>query len=132
MTECRSHSRHEQHVRKEFRLKLNTSESSEDVRKVFANTFRELMGLVFDGALDIRNNDAALDSTAETGFTISSRLKKNKLFRDELESSDLSSIIGRLAESAGKRLVRHEKNLDKTESRMYHDRDGGGGTSSRR
>ena len=131
VTTVRSHSRHEQHVRKEFRSKLNSSESSEDVRKVFVNTFRELMRLVFDGALDIRNDDAALDGTADSGFSINSRLGNNTRFREEGESSDLSSIVGRLADSAGKRLVRHEKNLDKTESKMYHDRDGGGNSSFR-
>ena len=132
MTNVRSHTRHEQQVRKEFRSKLNTSESSEDVRKFFVHAFRDLVGLIFDGAVEVRNDDATLDGAQERGFTVSSRLLNNRLFVGEWESSDLPSIVGRLAEVAGKRLVRHEKNLERTEAKMYHDRDGGGGTGARR
>ena len=123
MTNVKSHTRHEQQVRKEFRAKLNTSESSEDVRKCFVHSFRDLMHLVFNGALEARNDDAALDGTSEQGFRISRRLMKDRRFREEWDTSDLASIVCRLALTAGKRIVRFEKNFDKTESKLFHDHD---------
>lgn len=132
MTNVRSHTRHEQHLRKEFRAKLNTSESSEDVRKLFVNAFRELMSLVFEGALDIRNDDINLDPTEELGFRISRRLNNNRLFREEWDESDLPSIVCRLAETARKRIVRFDKNFDKTESKIFRDNDFGRCAPARR
>jgi hypothetical protein len=132
VTKVRSHTRHEQQLRKDFRAKLNTSESSEDVRKFFVNAFRELMNLTFENEVEVRNDDVSLDSDAEHGYRISSRLMNNRLFREEWDASDLSSIVCRLAESARKRIVRFDKNLDKTESKIFRDNDFGRCAPARR
>jgi hypothetical protein len=132
VTTVKSHTRYEQQVRREFRSKLSTAESSEDVRKFFVNSFRELMKLVFGGTLETRNDDAALDDVADSGFRISSRLMRDRRFREEWDASDLPAIVGRLGETAGKRIVRFGKNLDKTESKMFHDRDPARASQARR
>jgi len=132
MTKVNSFSRHEQQIRKEFRAKISASESSEDVKKIFVNTFRDFMALVFPEDFEFRTDDVALAPEAKGGFRVSERLMRKSRFREQWESSDLPAIVGRLAESAGKRLIRHGKNLEKTESKMYHDRDAGGSTSVNR
>lgn len=132
VTNVRSHTRHEQQLRKEFRAKLNTSESSEDVRKFFVNAFRELMNLTFNSKVEVRNDDVSLDSSSEHGCRISSRLMNNRVFHEEWGASDLPSIVCRLAESARKRIVRFDKNLDKTESKIFRDNDFGRCAPARR
>lgn len=118
MTEKLSFTKYEHECLPAFRQRINKAESVEDVRKVFAYTTRVLVEKIFSGEVKIRDDDVALELHEKSGFSLSSRLVSAKGFKSTWDNSDLPRMVGRFAETAGRRIRRLEKHSEKTDSKI--------------
>lgn len=113
-----SFTKHEHDVLREFRKRLGFAESSEDVKKFFDFSMRQLFKKVFAEDIDVRIQDCAFSHTNDTHFELSSRLLASELFTDTWDRSDLPSIVKRFAVAANKRHIHLEKHQEKTSSKI--------------
>jgi len=119
MTRQISFSKLEQDLRPGLREKVNAAESTEDVKKFFAQTVGELLEKVLGDNVDLRYEDIRFDPRGKNGYTVSERLRKVEGFASAWRDSDLPHIIERMAEFALKRHKHLELHRDKTEAKMY-------------
>jgi hypothetical protein len=101
-----------------FRDRINKAESTEDVKKFFVYTTRELFAGVFAGELELAYEDVALAPKTPPHFTLSDRLLADSRFSSSWKDSDLATILGHLADTAVKRYVHLERNSDKTQAKI--------------
>jgi hypothetical protein len=114
-----SFSKFEQKLRATLRKKVNAAESTEDVKKFFAQTVETLLEKVLGDNIRLEYEDIRFDSREKEGYIVSERLRKIEYFASVWRDSDLSHIIKRMAEFALKRHKHLEKHPDKTEAKMY-------------
>jgi len=119
MTRQVSFSREEQDLRPRLREKVNAAESTEDVKKFFAQTVGELLERVLGQSVDLQYEDIRFDPSGKYGYTVSERLHKTEGFAAVWKGSDLPHVIKRMAEFALKRYKHLEKHRNKTETKMY-------------
>jgi hypothetical protein len=113
-----SFSKYEQELRPELRQNLNIAESTEDVKKFFVYTIQKLFGRVLEGKEAFTYEDIRLAPQEQSGFIISDKLLGDPEFAAVWRSSDLSNIVKRIADSAGKRHKHLLKNPAKTEAKI--------------
>lgn len=101
-----------------FRDRINKAESTEDVKKFFVYTTRELFDGVFAGELELDYEDVALAPKTPPHFILSDRLQADSRFSASWKDSDLPTILGHLADTAVKRYTHLEKNTDKTQMKI--------------
>jgi hypothetical protein len=114
-----SFSKYEQELRPELRQKLNIAESTEDVKKFFVYTIQKLFDRVMEGKEAFTYEDIRLEPLQESGFFISDRLRADPTFEAVWKNSDLSNIVKRIADAAGKRHKHLMKNPAKTEAKIF-------------
>ncbi|QJT10784.1 hypothetical protein [Oceanidesulfovibrio marinus] len=120
MTRQLSFSKEEQDIRSEFREMMSQAESTEDVKKFFFQTVRELLNRISDKEWDIEfRRDVNLDLDRGEGWTLSDRLLDQNGLRELLDESDLDNILDRLAEKAWNRYRHLDKHPEKTEQKIY-------------
>ena len=119
MTMQISFSKYEQALRGDYRKKINSAESTEDVKKFFVRTVIELFEKALDRKVVVDYDDVHLDPKRKDGFVISERLRTVPGFVSAWSGSDLPDIVRRMAESAIKRHKRLEAHRNKTEAKMY-------------
>lgn len=117
MTDFRSYSRVENELAHKFRNNLNHSESSEDVKKFFAYTLRELLGRVLGDSIALHYEDISL-SADDAHYKVSHRLQAEPAYIRAVEDSDLAAIMRRFAESARHRMLHLEGHPEKTQSKI--------------
>ena len=117
MTDFRSYSRIENELAHKFRNNLNHAESSEDVKKFFAYTLRDLLGRVLGDSVGLHYEDVIL-CTDEPRYKVSRRLQSEPAYIRAFEDSDLGAIMGRFAESAWHRMRHLEGHPEKTQSKI--------------
>ncbi len=117
MTDFRSYSRIENELAHKFRNNLNHAESSEDVKKFFAYTLRELLGRVLGDSVGLHYEDISLCADGAR-YKVSDRLQAEPAYVRTLEDSDLGAIMGRFAESAWHRMRHLEGHPEKTQSKI--------------
>ena len=113
-----SFSKYEQELRPELRQNLNIAESTEDVKKFFVYTVRKLFNRVLDGKEAFQYEDIKLTPSEQSGFIISDKLLRDTEFAAVWQNSDLSNIVQRIADAAGNRHKRLQKNPAKTEAKI--------------
>ncbi len=113
-----SFTKYEHQVLPGFRDRINLAESSEDVRKFFAYTVRELLESVFEGRLNFDQEDVKLLPESDRNYEISASLLGSREFQSLWEDSDLPHVINRLAEPAKRRFRYLEKQTAKTEAKI--------------
>ncbi len=118
MTQRLSFTKYENEYVPSFRQKINEAESTEDVKKFFAYTVRELLERIFGGKLKIHYEDVALKPNSDPNFFLSERLLSSDSFKSVWENSDLPQVVGRLAKSAIRRYRRLEKHKEKTDAKI--------------
>ena len=118
MTRQLSFSGYERKLLPQFREKMNKSESTEDVKKVFLQTVEELLNGVFDGRVKMKEGDVVLLPDSDTYYQMSERLQTDELFKSYWAASDLPHVIHRLAESATRHYKHLEKHPEKTEIKI--------------
>lgn len=118
MTTRFSFSKNEQELLPVYRKKLNSAESTEDVRNFFTRTVTGLFDSVFSDVVSVRNEDIFLRPDASPFFGLSTRLAGDPRFQEVWNGSDLPNVVGRLAKSARCRFRHLEKKPEKTEAKI--------------
>jgi len=118
MTKQISFTKHENQIMPAFRDKLNKAESTEDVKKFFAHSTRELFSRILEGGLSLEEDDIMLQPQATPHYQISRRLLALNEFKGIWNDSDLVRVLERLAESAMNRYRHLEKHPEKTDSKI--------------
>ena len=113
-----SFTKYENDILRNYRNDLNRAESSEDVKKFFDYSMRELFDRVFDGDIVARPEDCSFCRENDDLYVLSQRLLSSELFNRVWESSDLSRIVKRFAAAANNRYIRLEKHQEKTDAKI--------------
>ena len=113
-----SFTKHGNQVLPHFRERISKAESTEDVKKFFIYTTRELFEGVFAGELELDYEDVALTPQSSPHFALSARLLADARFAASWYDSDLPTILGHLADTAVKRYTHLEKNPAKSQSKI--------------
>lgn len=119
MTEQLSFNSQEQEARSHFREMMAQAESTEDVKKFFYQTVRDLLKGVCDTLPVCNIQDIQLDLKKGKGYHISESLMDGAGLPDLMQRSDLDAILTRLADKAWNRYRHLEKNHSKTEQKIY-------------
>jgi hypothetical protein len=119
MTNQVSFAKFEQALRPEYRKRINSAESTEDVSKFFVRTVLILFGEVLGDKVYFDQEDIYFDPKQKDGFVVSNRLGSIQDFVSIWKKSDLRHIVKRMAEFAIKRHKYLEKHRDKTEAKLY-------------
>jgi len=101
-----------------YRQRLNSAESSEDVKKFFFYTTQSLFENVFDGKLSVEPEDVILIPESKPHFRVTDRISSTELFTETWGQSDLPRVLGRFAESAASRMKHLEKHPEKTDQKI--------------
>ena len=102
----------------EFREKINHAEGVIDLENFFSHTVLKLLHKAMDGGFPLMPDDIQFAPENKTGYKISIRLQKDKLYQDLRENSDLEQIIYKFASAVAKRYVRFRKHPEKTPSNI--------------
>ena len=113
-----SFTQNEQDVLPDFRQRINLAESTEDVKKFFVYTVKELFEDVFERKIDITYEDVELNFGEDPFFSVSDRLLALDAFSSVWNCSDLPNVLARFAKSAIKRSIHLEKHPEKTDSKI--------------
>ena len=113
-----SYTKFENEALHSYRQKLNSAESTEDVRKFFLYTAQSLFQNVFDGRLNVEQEDITLVPGAKPYFRFADRIMSESVFSETWHGSDLPRVLGRFAESAAGRMKHLEKHPEKTDQKI--------------
>ncbi|XXJ20337.1 hypothetical protein ACR42D_12540 [Desulfovibrio caledoniensis] len=114
-----SFTKQEQGARSRFRELLTQAESTEDVKKFFYQTVRDLLMDVCGTLPAFNIQDVQLDLDQGEGYTLSDRLMNEADLSNLMHGSDLDDILGRLSKNAWNRYRQLEKNPAKSEQKIY-------------
>jgi hypothetical protein len=117
MTVQRSYTKIEKGYLQDLRKRLMRSESTEDVKKDFAQIVQNLVSEVTGGSVRPGFEDILLLPDEEAGYSFSQGLLDSEEFGHAFNDSDLPRILKRLADIAIGRCNRL-KQPDKTEMRI--------------
>lgn len=119
MTLQLSFSKQEQEARSHFREMMTQAESTEDVKKFFYQTVRDLLVDICDTLPVFNIQDVQLDLDQGEGYRLSDVLMDEAGLSGIMQGSDLDAILGRFSEKAWNRYYHLEKNPAKTERKIY-------------
>ncbi|MBI5558818.1 MAG: hypothetical protein HY885_14410 [Deltaproteobacteria bacterium] len=102
----------------EYRRKIGSAESTEDVKKFYVYTMQDLFRQVFGGKIDLDFEDISLQPDQQPSFVISTVLLDKDDFTYVWNTSDLPNLVGRFTETAVKHYRHLEKNPKKTEAKI--------------
>ncbi|MEF2229695.1 MAG: hypothetical protein V3571_02100 [Pseudodesulfovibrio sp.] len=114
-----SFTKQEQGARSRFRELLTQAESTEDVKKFFYQTVRDLLVDVCGTLPAFNIQDVQLDLDQGEGYMLSDRLMGEADLSDLMHGSDLDDILGRLSKNAWNRYRQLEKNPAKSEQKIF-------------
>ncbi len=118
MTRQLSYTKFENRVLPNFREMVNKAESTEDLRKFFVYSTKELLDSIFEGTIDFSYEDFALNLEKEPYYRLSDRLRSSETFNNVWKESDLPRVVCRLAESAVRHYKRLQRKPDKCETKI--------------
>ncbi len=118
MTTQISFSRIENELLPDFRNKISSAESTEDVKKFFAYIMQALFNQAYEGTVDLNYGDIALSPEEDPPFSLSDALRKQIEFTAAWNSSDLPHVVRRFSESASNRFRHLKKKPEKTEQKI--------------
>lgn len=118
MTRQLSFSRHENQILPTFRDKTGTAESTEDLKKIFGYTTRDLFTAVFEGSIAFDHTDIVLNDAEEPHYTVNERLLTKAEFAEVWHNSDLPKVTERLAKTAMHRYRHLQKHPEKTNAKI--------------
>lgn len=118
MTKQISFSKYEQKVLPNFRQKINKAESTEDVKKFFIYTVKELLESILPEKFGFEYEDVALMPNSEPYYVLSERLLSSDAFKSVWNDSDLPHLLSRIAKPAMHRYKHLQKHPEKTEAKI--------------
>ncbi|MBI9081861.1 MAG: hypothetical protein JEY79_19235 [Pseudodesulfovibrio sp.] len=104
----------------EFREKMNQAESTEDVKKFYADTMQSMLNKILGRDESVRYEDVSLSPSSSDGYVVVETLRDRPLFKSAWGESDLSNIINDFTQIALKKYVHLQKNPEKTRSKIHH------------
>ena len=110
--------KHENSILPGFRNKISRAESTEDVKKFFVYTVRELLINIFQDSKYSDFDAIKLSSKGKPHYEFNRDLISGAEFSDVWKNSDLPHVIRRMAETAIHRQWHLEKNPGKTTSKI--------------
>ena len=118
MSDQISFTKYENRILPHFRQKINSAESTEDVKKFFIQTTTNLLREIFGEKLDLQYDDVELMPNRDPYYRVSDRLVSSRDFSLIWDESDLSRVMFRLASSASHRYRHLMKNPEKTDAKI--------------
>ena len=118
MTKQLSFTKYENKVLPNFRQKINMAESTEDVKKFFIQTAKELFIDIFGLEKRFEYEDFQIHFENEPHFILSDRVTSSEGFKSVWNESDLSRIMSKLVESAMGRYKHLKKRPEKSKSKI--------------
>lgn len=118
MTRQFSYTKFENKVLPNFREMVNKAESTEDLRKFFLYSTKELLDSIFEGTIAFSYEDFSLTLEKKPYYRLSDRLLSMEAFNNVWKESDLPRVVCRLAESAVRHYKRLERKPDKSETKI--------------
>jgi len=103
-----------------FRDKMHKAESTEDVKKFYADMMLSIFNSVLGRDDPVRVEDVALNPAAEEGYVFSDSLQERPLFQTAWNESDLPYIVQDFTQMALNRYTHLQKNPEKTRSKIHH------------
>ncbi len=113
-----SYTKFENEILPELRQKLNKAESTEDVKKFFFQTIRNLFERILEEKSVIRFEDITLLPEKKPYYEFSEPFSSSEKFQDVWKDSDFFNVMDRLATSAVKRYKHLERNPQKTDLKI--------------
>lgn len=117
MTKHLSFTKFEHKVLPKFRRSIGHAESTEDLKKFFVYTSKDLLESIL-GEKTVRYEDVAFTPDNEPFFTVDERLMESADFKALWANSDLPSLIGQLAVSTLHHYRHLETHPEKTDSKI--------------
>ena len=102
----------------DYRQKISTAESTEDVKKFFVYTSLKLFRQIFPEKSDFDYDNITLTPDRKPSFVLDEKLQASPEFSSTWEQSDLNHILTRLSETAMNRYKHLEKDPAKTEAKI--------------
>ena len=118
MTKQISFSKFENELLPDFRKKISSAESVEDVKKFYVYTMQEFFSMVFPDKDAIAADDIRLVPDQDPPFSLSGSFKEQDEVSSLWHSSDLFRVLERFAVEAAHRYRHLEKNPMKTEAKI--------------
>lgn len=103
-----------------FREKMHQAESTEDVKKFYANTMYRLFDRLAEEDGPIGPEDFRLSPSSSDGYHINPSLFNQPALRNVWSESDLPYIIDDFTQMALNRHTRLSKNQEKTRAKIHH------------
>lgn len=88
-----SFTRYEREILPNFRQKISKAESTEDVKKFFVYTVKELFKNVFEGQMEFVYEEFELTPDSKPHYRLSERLLSSKDFKPVWNHSDLPRVV---------------------------------------
>ncbi len=119
MTTQQSFSKIENQLLPDFRQKIGSAESIEDVKKFYMYTIQKLFDKATDGILIPEYEDFTLQPSDDGNpVAINEAFRKNVVFTRLWHTTDLQHIVSRFTASAVNRLKHLYKHPEKTELKI--------------
>ena len=103
-----------------FREKMHRSESTEDVKKFYAETMHSIFNRLVGQNEPISLEDVALAPSLPEGYILSQALQERPLFDSAWNESDLPHIVADFTKMALNRYKHLQKNPGKTRAKIHH------------
>lgn len=103
-----------------FREKMHKTESTEDVKKFYAEVMHSIFNKLVGRDDPVRIEDVSLNPSTEKGYVISDSLQQRPLFQSAWNESDLPYIVQDFTQMALNRHTHLKKNSEKTRSKIHH------------
>ncbi len=113
-----SFTKHERKILPDYRQRISSAESTQDVKKFFVYMVDMLFNEIFPDKITLEDNDIKLTPGQSGGYQLSKRLRTKPEFNELWKTSDLSDLLERMAEVACNRYRHLEKHPEKTSSKI--------------
>ncbi|MBS3758857.1 MAG: hypothetical protein KGY61_09360 [Desulfobacterales bacterium] len=113
-----SFTKYERKILPDYRQRISSAESSQDVKKFFVYMVGMLFNEIFGEKITLEDNDIRLTPERSAGYQLSRELRANPELIETWRTSDLSDLLDRMAEVACNRYRHLEKHPEKTSSKI--------------
>jgi len=118
MTKQMSFTKYERKILPDYRQRISSAESIQDVKNFFVYMVGLLFNEIFTDPLRLEDTDIKLTPGRPTAYQLSKRLRSVPEFHAVWKTSDLSDVLDRMAEMACNRCRHLEKQPEKIPSKI--------------
>ncbi len=103
-----------------FRDRMNLSESTEDVRKFYAEAMQALFSQLIGRDEPVNYGDVRLEPNSDSGYEIAESIRRRPLFTSAWNESDLPNIVEDFSQVALNRFRHLAGNPSRTRAKIHH------------